>query len=589
MSIVGVMLAGSASAATILIVDDDLACPGATFSTIGSAVDAAGDGDTIRVCAGLYIETVSDQGKGLTLLGPQADVIPSDFPAPGGEAVIDGQSGDPVVQLGSGTTLNGFTVQDGKRGIIAGSGATVRSNSFKVLATGLQVFSNVVVADNLIQADTVGVRVDPSGADDTKVSGNAFRGSFSSAAIDESGGSGDDDPVMNLSVTGNTYAAPAGGGAFLEATHTVGLKITGNTLDGPGAVSELIGLDPSDHDWTVSGNRISNAGGDGVVVACSFGAGDTMGGGSVTQNLFSNIVTAIEWGNGGGSCDGDFEIHSNVFPASDGTFDPHKAAVFDPTASNVHLENNYWGCNLGPGQGKCSYSIGSDTGDNRYLVLLSAIGTKTLSVGQSTPFTASLNHNNLGETVALPVLDGTPIFFSSSTYLSVTPGVGTFTGGTATAVVKAKQPPGTAGIGGQSVSGVLESATTTQNGITIKASSPPPPPPPALPALTVHDASTTEGKSGTHVMYFSVTLSKKYTKAVTVKFATGNGTAKAPTDYVAKTGTLTFPAGVTSKAIGITIKGDKIKEPNETFVVTIYAPVNAKIADPNALGVIRNS
>ncbi len=90
-------------------------------------------------------------------------------------------------------------------------------------------------------------------------------------------------------------------------------------------------------------------------------------------------------------------------------------------------------------------------------------------------------------------------------------------------------------------------------------------------------------------MYFWVTLSKKYTKPVTVKFGTGNGTAKAPADYVAAAGTLTFPAGVTSKAIGVTVKGDKLKEPNETFVVTIYAPVNAKIADPNALGVIRNS
>ncbi len=57
------------------------------------------------------------------------------------------------------------------------------------------------------------------------------------------------------------------------------------------------------------------------------------------------------------------------------------------------------------------------------------------------------------------MLDGTLIFFSSSTYLSVTPAVGTFTGGAATAIVKAQQPPGTAGIGGQSVSGALENAT----------------------------------------------------------------------------------------------------------------------------------
>ncbi len=584
-SLAGVGLAGSAAAASTLVVDDDLTCAGATYSTISAAVAAAGDGDTIQVCAGLYNETFTSGGKNLTFLGPQADVSPPEFPTPAGEAVVDGQGGDPVIQLSGTSTLNGFTVQDGTRGILAGSGTSVRSNAFKSLDTAVQVFSNAVVSDNVISANSTGVLLDF--ASGTTVSGNLFHGTFSTPAIDLPAGDPDDDPMVNVSVSGNTYTAQAGGGPFLEARHTVGLKVSGNTVNGGGTSIEL---DPSDHDWTVSANRFSNVVDDAVVVGCNFGASDTTGGGAILQNLFSNVGTSVRWSNGGGSCPATFDVHSNVFPAGDGTSSSDNAAIYNASDATVNAENNFWGCNFGPRQTGCA-SVVNVRGSDRYLVLLSSIATKTLAVGQTTPFTANLNHNNLGESVALPVLDGTPIFFSSSTYLSVNPAFDTLDGGAATATVKAKQPPGTAGIGGQSVSGELENATTTQSGITIKASSPPPPPPPppALPALTIHDASTAEGLSGSHVMNFSLTLSHKYTKPVTVKFATGNGTAKAPGDYVARTGTLTIPAGVTSKAIGITVKGDKIKEPNETFVVTIYAPVNAKIADPNALGVIRNS
>src|SRR5688500_16223125 len=41
-----------------LIVDDDLACSGATFHTIQAAVDAATPGSKIRVCPGHYAEQV---------------------------------------------------------------------------------------------------------------------------------------------------------------------------------------------------------------------------------------------------------------------------------------------------------------------------------------------------------------------------------------------------------------------------------------------------------------------------------------------------------------------------------------------------
>ncbi len=273
-------------------------------------------------------------------------------------------------------------MQHGSRGIIAGSGSSVRSSSIKSVNTAIQAFSNATVSDNVIAANTVGVLLDF--ASGTTVSGNLFQGMFSTDAISLPGGAPDDDPIADVSVLGNQYTAPADGGPFIEAKHTVGLKISGNTLTGG---QDSVELDPSDHDWTVSANRFSNLTDDAVVVGCNFGASDTAGGGSIVQNLFSNVRTSVDWSSAGGSCAGTFEVHSNVFPAGDGTASSDNAAVYNGSDATVNAENNFWGCNFGPRQPGCA-SVVNVSGSDRYLVLLSAIGTKTLAVGQSTPFTA---------------------------------------------------------------------------------------------------------------------------------------------------------------------------------------------------------
>ena len=42
---------------------------------------------------------------------------------------------------------------------------------------------------------------------------------------------------------------------------------------------------------------------------------------------------------------------------------------------------------------------------------------------------------------------------------------------------------------------------------------------------------------------------------------------------------LTFAPGETSKTITVLVNGDRLGEPNETFVVSLSAPTNATIAD----------
>ena len=60
--------------------------------------------------------------------------------------------------------------------------------------------------------------------------------------------------------------------------------------------------------------------------------------------------------------------------------------------------------------------------------------------------------------------------------------------------------------------------------------------------------------------------------AVTVNYATANGTATAGLDYTATTGTLNFAVGETTKTITIPILPDQIDELPETFTVTLSAP-----------------
>src|SRR5439155_63365 len=82
------------------------------------------------------------------------------------------------------------------------------------------------------------------------------------------------------------------------------------------------------------------------------------------------------------------------------------------------------------------------------------------------------------------------------------------------------------------------------------------------PRISISDVSKAEGKKGQTTLFtFTVTLSTAYDQAVTMSFRTVDGTAKtSDQDYVAKTGTLTFAPGETTKTITIEVKGDSKKE-----------------------------
>jgi hypothetical protein len=69
--------------------------------------------------------------------------------------------------------------------------------------------------------------------------------------------------------------------------------------------------------------------------------------------------------------------------------------------------------------------------------------------------------------------------------------------------------------------------------------------------------------------------------AVTVNYATTNGTAVAGSDYRSTNGVLSFAAGMTTNTFDVGVINDTISESNETIVVRLSSPVNCSLGTSN--------
>jgi hypothetical protein len=106
------------------------------------------------------------------------------------------------------------------------------------------------------------------------------------------------------------------------------------------------------------------------------------------------------------------------------------------------------------------------------------------------------------------------------------------------------------------------------------------------PSIAVGDVTASEGNTGIRAATFTVTLSAATGQTVTVAYATAAGSATAGSDYQAASNPLTFAPGQTSKTITVLLIGDRLGEPNETFVVNLSSPTNSFIADGQGVGTI---
>ena len=106
-------------------------------------------------------------------------------------------------------------------------------------------------------------------------------------------------------------------------------------------------------------------------------------------------------------------------------------------------------------------------------------------------------------------------------------------------------------------------------------------------AVSVADARAREGEDET--IDFAVTLSRAAPGAVSVTWATADGTATAGSDYTRASGKLRFAPGETEKTIPVPVLDDAHDEGEETFTLRLSAASGAVIADGEATGTIENS
>jgi|GEM_PF-3527463 parallel beta-helix repeat protein len=139
-----------------LIVDDDLACSGATFQSIQAAVDAATPGTKIRVCPGDYYETI--------LIGTPLKLVAK----PLGSAVIHGSvtiaANQPAMQQllgGHDVRLEGFEIDASGQSagivLLEADRVDIRNNTVSgASVAGINLFDSgeTIVRENTVSYNT---------------------------------------------------------------------------------------------------------------------------------------------------------------------------------------------------------------------------------------------------------------------------------------------------------------------------------------------------------------------------------------------------------------------------------------------------
>ncbi|HEY9639750.1 MAG TPA: Calx-beta domain-containing protein [Coleofasciculaceae cyanobacterium] len=112
-----------------------------------------------------------------------------------------------------------------------------------------------------------------------------------------------------------------------------------------------------------------------------------------------------------------------------------------------------------------------------------------------------------------------------------------------------------------------------------------------LPAIQINDVVTDEGDSGAIDITFTISLDAPApVEGVSVDFAVVGSSATAGNDFTAPAaGTLTFAAGTTTQTVTVSVQGDTIYEPDESFLVKLSNPsANATLAKNRGVGIILN-
>jgi subtilase family serine protease len=109
-------------------------------------------------------------------------------------------------------------------------------------------------------------------------------------------------------------------------------------------------------------------------------------------------------------------------------------------------------------------------------------------------------------------------------------------------------------------------------------------------SISINNVTITRPHSGLEAMTFTVTLSPTDPSGASVPYTTEDGTATvANDDYIATSGTLVFPAGVTTETITVEAVGNMTIENNVSYTVNLTAPAGFDPVQTVGTGTILNS
>ena len=633
---------GAANAATFVVTTtadtNDGACTVSLCSLRDAiiAANATSGANTITLPAGTYTLAIPGQNEDAAATG-DLDVT-GNVTINGAGAlttIIDGGALDRVLHVvNTGVaTINNVTIRNGLApGASDGGGIFVSGN-------GTLTLSGVTVSNN---HTTTGIGGGMLNNGTTTIANSIFSGNGTGGG---GGGGGINNQnamtIDSTSITGNTTGSGGGNGAGINNSATMTLTnatVSGNSAGGGGNGGGIFNSSQLTVGATSIGNNSAGpAGGNGGGVYNSSTA-------SFTNSTISTNATA-GGGNGGGAYNSD-TLTLVATPVVGNTASGDGGGIYDSglllTLTNVTVGNNAAGP-AGNGGGLFSISAGiavsgttfsgNAAGGSGGAIYNNGIGGTLTNVTLSgntaataTVFNFGLQLDFVDATIAGNTGGGIQTLGGSTTTLKNTivsnNGVnctgsvtnnGTnlqFPGTTCGASIPTADPllQGLASNGGPTMTMALGAGSPAIDAGTTGC-----PPTPAsdqrgvarpqgaacdigafegqaaaLPTLSIDNVSQNEGNVGTTPFVFTVTLSAASGSTVTVDFATANGSAAAPGDFAATSGTLTFAPGATSQTITVSVVGDTVPEPNETFVVNLSNAANATIAVAQGTGTIVN-
>jgi hypothetical protein len=276
----------------------------------------------------------------------------------------------------------------------------------------------------------------------------------------------------------------------------------------------------------------------------------------IGNNLFAN-ATGLRFSTGAGGT-----AHFNRIIST-------TTAIDNPNSLTLNLENNWWGCNAGPGNTGCGAVTGTGADFNPWIVLLASATPNSIAPGGMSTVAADMTHNS-DNVVPVGALPNIPDSFSA-TNGTMNPTAGTIIAGADSSTFTSTNTS-------NAVATVTVDNQQVNVPITVNA-----------PTFTIDDVSHNEGDVGTTAFVFTVTRTGATAFGSSVSFQTQDGSATlANNDYQTNSGSLNFLSTDTTKQITVLVNGDTSFEPNETFTVHLSAAVNATISDADGTGAIIN-